>query len=157
MSFADGPCGDDGGSGDTGSEVSSQAGPSAAPSSPSDERYSHLVAKSASRIALYMMREDIRDSASPTLSGSSAAVGHGAGGSFSPAENPVQHSHDFFVISSCRVEVALKSEGGEESTGKGGGRTITLDKTPVPESLFPGSVDAARAILSRHGLDISGR
>ena len=38
------------------------------------------------RIALYMMREEIRDS--PLDS-----------------RDPVQHSHDFFVISSCKLEV----------------------------------------------------
>ena len=48
-----------------------------------DSRSNTTLAKSASRIALYMMREEMKES---------------------PLESsPVQHSHDFFVISSCSV------------------------------------------------------
>ena len=108
----------------------------------SEDRCSQLVAKSASRIALYMMREEFRDSASSSSVASAVAKGAGC-------ENTVQHSHDFFVISSCSVEVAIKTPA--EGEREQGGATMTLGKTEVPESLFPGSLAAGRSILNKHG------
>lgn len=60
------------------------------------------VAKSASRIALYMLREEMKES-----SGKESAV--------SPSKekliSTVQHTHDFFVISSCKVMVRRRKRG----------------------------------------------
>ncbi len=113
----------------------------------SDERASNHVAKSASRIALYMMREEYKDSAKNS----------------SKEEGPVQHSHDFFVISSCRIEVGLKEnrDDKEEEGDCNADATFPIcvdnETVRVPERMLPGSVSAATAILNRHGLDINGR
>ncbi len=117
------------------------------------------VAKSASRIALYMMREECRDSGASVL-----GVGSEESSSSSKkAANSVQHTHDFFVISSCRVEVGLKGEGGGEG---GEGKTISLSgvgvggggpPVQVPESFLPCGTGPARKILASHGLDLNGR
>jgi hypothetical protein len=48
------------------------------------------VAKSASRLALYLMREDLRDEDDNLT---------------------VQHTHDYFVISACKISAKLKDEG----------------------------------------------
>ena len=58
------------------------------------------VAKSASRIALYMMREN------EPPGGARAAEKLEKGGG--RGKDPVQHSHDFFVISSCKVKAKFK-------------------------------------------------
>ena len=82
------------------------------------------VAKSASRIALYMMREN-----EPPEGGARAAEKLEKGGGRGKVilfyslyslfysilysilfycKDPVQHSHDFFVISSCKVKAKFK-------------------------------------------------
>lgn len=48
------------------------------------------VAKSASRLALYLMREDMRDEEDNLT---------------------VQHTHDYFVISACKISAKLKERG----------------------------------------------
>lgn len=58
------------------------------------------MAKSASRIALYMMREELKEGHGG-LQGSQAAT--------SQLTN-IQHTHDFFVISSCKLEAKLKED-----------------------------------------------
>jgi len=109
-----------------------------------EERSSQQVAKSASRIALYMMREEIRD-----------GRGQADVGAAGPAS--LQHTHDFFVISSCRVDVGFKeaetaaASGGEETA------TLTLSGKKVPSRIFPADVQKARDILARHGVDVYGR
>ena len=98
----------------------------------SDTRSNTTVAKSASRIALYMMREEMKES---------------------PLEsNPVQHSHDFFVISSCsvlgRILKAKGSDGMEEVNYAG----LSIDKRDLP-----GDYDACKEILEKFALDVNGK
>jgi len=98
-----------------------------------DTRSNSTVAKSASRIALYMMREEMKDS--PLESSS-----------------PVQHSHDFFVISSCRVFARLRKIGGKENEP-----LVNLGSVKAPACELPGNSEAAQKILNKHGVDIMGR
>ena len=96
-----------------------------------DSRSQTTMAKSASRIALYMMREEMKDS---------------------PLEssNPVQHSHDFFVISSCSVfSKMLKPDTEDDIVNYNG---ITIDKNALP-----GEYDACKEVLSRFSLDANGK
>ena len=95
-----------------------------------DARSNTTLAKSASRIALYMMREEMKES---------------------PLEsNPVQHSHDFFVISSCSVFAKLlKPE--EES------EIVNFNGFHLEKNALPGDFDACKNILSRFALDVNGR
>lgn len=101
-----------------------------------DTRSNTTLAKSASRIALYMMREEMKES---------------------PLEsNPVQHSHDFFVISSCSVlgrilkaeENDIDSDGKEEVVYAG----LVLDKRDLP-----GDYDSCKDILGQFALDVNGK
>eukprot|EP00094_Tigriopus_californicus_P009796 TCALIF_09445-PA protein Name:"Similar to Gtf3c1 General transcription factor 3C polypeptide 1 (Rattus norvegicus)" AED:0.03 eAED:0.04 QI:37/0.71/0.62/1/0.85/0.87/8/0/1945 len=102
------------------------------PSMSVDDVSNSKVAKSASRIALYMMREEIKDSSNPN----------------------VQHSHDFFVISSCAIEIRMKpsmvEDGGTVSFGSHGTQMV------VPKSLLPGNSDACRDILQSYGMRLNG-
>ena len=97
-----------------------------------DSRSNTTLAKSASRIALYMMREEMKES---------------------PLEsNPVQHSHDFFVISSCSVHGKLfrPLDSPEENMVSYNG--MTLDKNTLP-----GDYDSVRNVLSGFALDVNGK
>lgn len=99
------------------------------------------LAKSASRIALYLMREEFRG-------------GGGGGGSGVRSELNIQHTHDFFVIASCKVAASIledPAKGQEEeelvTVGRGKG------SFKVAESMLPaGSTAAAKTILARHGV-----
>lgn len=96
------------------------------------------LAKSASRIALYMLREDVR-----------AEEGEGI---------LSQHSHDFFVIASCTIKAWLKSP--EDHLGPK--VKVSLDKVStdlmLPQSVVLSStLEATKVILSRFGLDSRGR
>eukprot|EP00095_Tigriopus_kingsejongensis_P011852 maker-scaffold493_size155937-snap-gene-0.21 protein:Tk11852 transcript:maker-scaffold493_size155937-snap-gene-0.21-mRNA-1 annotation:"general transcription factor 3c polypeptide 1" len=86
------------------------------------------VAKSASRIALYMMREEIKDATNPNL----------------------QHSHDFFVISSCQIMVKIRALAQEQE------EMVAFGGLNVPKSLLPGDSDAAKGILHQFGVGLNG-
>ena len=60
----------------------------------------------------------------------------------------VQHSHDFFVISSCKITATLTREGNDDNM-------VKLRLLEAPKSLLPGDVDAAKDILNRYGLDLN--
>lgn len=95
-----------------------------------DVRSTATLAKSASRIALYMMREEMKES---------------------PLEsNPVQHSHDFFVISSCSVFAKLLKPK-EES------EMVNFNGFHIEKNSLPGDFDACKNVLSRFALDVNGR
>ena len=97
-----------------------------------DSRSNTTLAKSASRIALYMMREEMKES---------------------PLEsNPVQHSHDFFVISSCSVHGKLvrPSEDLQENMVSYNGMTIN-------KNTLPGDYDSVKEVLSGFALDVNGK
>eukprot|EP00092_Neocalanus_flemingeri_P000749 GFUD01000793.1.p1 GENE.GFUD01000793.1~~GFUD01000793.1.p1 ORF type:complete len:1909 (+),score=561.12 GFUD01000793.1:540-5729(+) len=97
-----------------------------------DTRSNTTLAKSASRIALYMMREEMKES---------------------PLEsNPVQHSHDFFVISSCSVFGRLLKE--EDSTGK---EEVDFTGLVIDKRDLPGDYDACKEVLERYALDVNGK
>lgn len=97
-----------------------------------DTRSNTTIAKSASRIALYMMREEMKES---------------------PLEsNPVQHSHDFFVISSCSVlGRILKAEGFE------GLELVDFAGLSIDKRDLPGDYDACKEILQKFALDVNGK
>ena len=95
-----------------------------------DSRSNTTLAKSASRIALYMMREEMKES---------------------PLEsNPVQHSHDFFVISSCNVFAKLLKLKGESEI-------VNFNGFSIEKNSLPGDFDACKSILNRFALDVNGR
>ena len=97
-----------------------------------DSRSNTTLAKSASRIALYMMREEMKES---------------------PLEsNPVQHSHDFFVISSCSVHGKLVRpvDRLEENMVSYNGMTIN-------KNTLPGDYDSVKNVLSGFALDVNGK
>jgi len=85
-------------------------------------RSNTALAKSASRIALYMMREEMRES--PLDSG-----------------DPIQHSHDFFVISSCSIAGKLLCQGQveEQRLVKYSGIEISSEKVWIESSWEFGS------------------
>ncbi|MCG8466454.1 MAG: hypothetical protein MI750_16625, partial [Xanthomonadales bacterium] len=62
------------------------------PCAPSEERSNAQVAKSASRIALYMLKEEVKGTGDKVTKETLGSI---------------QHSHDFFVISSCDVHAKL--------------------------------------------------
>ena len=126
-----------------------------------DTRSNTTLAKSASRIALYMMREEMRES--PT------AAAAGEAGSAEAVES-IQHSHDFFVISSCDVKGKLvparkkqysDSEQSDKNPPGGGGadneRTVKFTGGLVgPVSELPARVDRIESLLGRYGLTMAG-
>ena len=71
----------------------------------------------------------------------------------SPLESgdPVQHSHDFFVISSCSIAGRLvgRDEEGEQ-------RRVKYSELEVPVNSLPGSVNACEQVLRRFGLNLQG-
>ena len=83
------------------------------------------MAKTASRIALYMMREEM--TANPVES------------------SPVQHSHDFFVISSCAVFGKLR--GGQEEGQEDD--EVNLHGVRVRRNQLPGDYEANRTVFAR--------
>ena len=99
-----------------------------------DQRSTAAVAKTASRIALYMMREEMKDT---------------------PVESPVQHSHDFFVISSCGVaaKILRKDEQSEEEEEE----VVNFHGLNVDKRLLPGDYDANSAVMARYALDPQGK
>lgn len=105
------------------------------PSMSMDDVSNSKVAKSASRIALYMMREEIKDSSNPN----------------------VQHSHDFFVISSCHVGIRMKFDERSQDVDDA---TITFGsharELVVPKSLLPGNADVCQEILQGFGMRLNG-
>jgi len=100
----------------------------------SDARSNTALAKSASRIALYMMREEIHKS--PLDSG-----------------DPVQHSHDFFVISSCKLQGKLKCP----EKVKDEERIVNYSDIKVPMSWLPGDIQAYESLLKRFGVGLGGQ
>lgn len=98
-----------------------------------DQRSTAAVAKTASRIALYMMREEMKET---------------------PVESPVQHSHDFFVISSCGVaaKILSKEEHSEQEE-----EVVDFHGLKVDKQLLPGDYDANSAVMARYALDPQGR
>ena len=97
-----------------------------------DSRSNTTLAKSASRIALYMMREEMKES---------------------PLEsNPVQHSHDFFVISSCSVHGKLYKpvDPPEENI-------VTYNGMTINKNTLPGDYDSIKSVLSSFALDVNGK
>jgi hypothetical protein len=100
-----------------------------------DQRSTATVAKTASRIALYMMREEMKDSPADSLLGS----------------NPVQHSHDFFVISSCAVLGQLRPPSGAPA------ESVAFHGLHVDPRLLPGDLAATRAVLASFALDVNGK
>jgi len=93
----------------------------------SDARSNTALAKSASRIALYMMREEIRES---------------------PLDNgdPVQHSHDFFVISTCKLEGRVNCPAAAEDE-----RLVSYsDIKNIPISWLPGDVTANEELIRKY-------
>ena len=105
----------------------------------SEEERSHLqVAKCASRIALYLMREELKE-----------------GSKESNTEQAVQHSHDYFVVSSCRISAKLddfKTEEQQQKLTFGSGK----QKVSIPSSLLPGKVPSLTKILNKFGLNVYG-
>ena len=95
-------------------------------------RSNTALAKSASRIALYMMREEMRES--PLDSG-----------------DPIQHSHDFFVISSCSIAGKLLCQGQVEEQ-----RLVKYSGIEIPVNRLPGDVNAYERVLKRFGLNLHG-
>jgi len=97
-----------------------------------DTRSNTTLAKSASRIALYMMREEMKES---------------------PLEsNPVQHSHDFFVISSCSVYGRLLKQENSSDREEVNFTGLTVDKSDLP-----GDYDSCKEVLERYALDVNGK
>ena len=97
-----------------------------------DTRSNTTLAKSASRIALYMMREEMKES---------------------PLEsNPVQHSHDFFVISSCSVLGRILKA--EDSTGM---QEVHYTGLSIDKRDLPGDYDTCKEVLERFALDVNGK
>ena len=102
-----------------------------------DQRSTATVAKTASRIALYMMREEMKES---------------------PADSaPVQHSHDFFVISSCAVLARLRGVGEGAERADGEEEQVTYHGVTVPRWLLPADLSAVEAVLARFALGADGR
>jgi len=108
-----------------------------------DSRSNTTLAKSASRIALYMMREEMKES---------------------PLESsPVQHSHDFFVISSCSVFGRLLRpepvSPNENLIGltDNGENVVTYNGITIDKHALPGDFDACKEVLSRFALDANGK
>ena len=99
--------------------------------SESDQRSTAAVAKTASRIALYMMREEMKET---------------------PVESPVQHSHDFFVISSCGVAAKILPKEGSEKE-----EMVNFHGLNVDKQLLPGDYDANSAVMARYALDPQGK
>ena len=100
-----------------------------------DQRSTAAVAKTASRIALYMMREEMKDT---------------------PVESPVQHSHDFFVISSCGVAAKILRKDEQEEDGEEE-EVINFHGLNVDKRLLPGDYDANSAVMARYALDPQGK
>ncbi|CAB4067998.1 GTF3C1 [Lepeophtheirus salmonis] len=61
------------------------------PNCTAEERSSQVVARSASRIALHVMKEEYKESSKSSHK------------EMAKNDKTIQHSHDFFVISSCRI------------------------------------------------------
>ena len=96
-----------------------------------DSRSNTTLAKSASRIALYMMREEMKEN---------------------PLEsNPVQHSHDFFVISSCSVFSKLIAPSNDHP------ELVNYNGLTVDKAALPGDYDAFKDVLSKFALDVNGK
>lgn len=106
------------------------------------------VAKSASRIALYMMREN-----EPGARASEKLEKGGRG------KDPVQHSHDFFVISSCKVNAKFKerldiTQSEDRLCIQSGSRRQSAIE--VDKNLVPGDVKASERVLKHFGYDHTG-
>ena len=99
------------------------------------------LAKCASRVALYLMRE--QELKEGTKDG---APGAGAG---SAIDNIVQHSHDYFVISSCKVTAKLS----DVAQSKRDEACMTIGAQPhqvnIPDKHLPGDVCRLTAILNK--------
>ena len=95
-----------------------------------------LKSSSASRLALYIMREELKDSASEK-------------------EFSTHHAHDFFVISSCKIKASLRLDENQQTD------TLTSkeDSSHLAEikPIVPGDNEEARQILQRFGLTVQGR
>merc|ERR1712218_725144 len=71
----------------------------------------------------------------------------------SPLEsNPVQHSHDFFVISSCSVHGKLykPADPPEENI-------VTYNGMRINKNTLPGDYDSIKSVLSSFALDVNGK
>ena len=101
--------------------------------SEADQRSTAAVAKTASRIALYMMREEMKET---------------------PVESPVQHSHDFFVISSCGVAAKILNK---NVKGHSEEEIVNFHGLKVDKQLLPGDYDANSTVMARYALDPEGK
>ena len=117
-----------------------------------EERSNLMVAKSASRIALYMMREEMRE-------GSGGQEGSIEDNLFSNA----QHSQDYFVISSCRIHAEIlpsREKMNEDSEtvriGQKGPGWNGKPEIFVPSNLLPTDPKCVKQVLSRYGLNMYG-
>ena len=118
-----------------------------------EERSNLMVAKSASRIALYMMREELREG-----SGSK-----GGGGIEDSVLSNAQHSQDYFVISSCRIHAEIQPSkhkwAGSNDNVKLGQKGPGWNGKPeivVPSNLLPTDPKCVKQVLNRYGLNMYG-
>ena len=118
-----------------------------------EERSNLMVAKSASRIALYMMREELREG-----SGSK-----GGGAIEDSLLSNAQHSQDYFVISSCRIHAEIQpskhKRGGSNDNVKIGQKGPGWNGKPeiiVPSNLLPTDPKCVKQVLNRYGLNMYG-
>ena len=116
-----------------------------------DERSNLMVAKSASRIALYMMREELREG-----SGSK-------GGIEDSLLSNAQHSQDYFVLSSCRIHAdILPSNKRTAATvenvrlGQKGPGWNGKPEIEVPSNLLPTDPKCVKQVLNRFGVNMNG-
>ena len=118
-----------------------------------EERSNLMVAKSASRIALYMMREEMKE-----------GVGNKDIDTIDDTLlSNAQHSQDYFVISSCRIhaEILPSTYGkmninetvkvGQKGPGWNGKTEIL-----VPSNLLPTDPKCVKQVLNRYGLNMNG-
>ena len=65
--------------------------------------------------------------------------------------NPVQHSHDFFVISSCSVFSKLIAPSNDHP------ELVNYNGLTVDKAALPGDYDAFKDVLSKFALDVNGK
>ena len=117
-----------------------------------EERSNLMVAKSASRIALYMMREEMREGS-----------GNQGGGIEDNIFSNAQHSQDYFVISSCRIHAEIlpskQKPNDDTETVRIGQKGPGWNGKPeilVPSNLLPTDPKCVKRVLSRYGLNMHG-
>ena len=84
----------------------------------------------ASRIALFMMRDELSKENAPMT---------------------IQHSHDFFVISSCKVSAKMRESNQVSEEIKFGNGSYF-----VPKDIFPADLDKMKRILNEYGVNLRG-